>query len=131
MFLSVRVFDEVPSGSPKHELTLELPAPRVTAREIIRRRVTAEVEAYNKSPAEFFNGLVQPVDAERTLNGYRLAARRPLSAEAQCDKALEAFQRNGFFMLVGDHQVETLDEEISFGETTDVTFVRRLPLVGG
>jgi hypothetical protein len=34
--------------------------------------VNAEVEIYNNKMPEYFNGLVQPNDAEKTLNGLRL-----------------------------------------------------------
>ena len=45
--------------------------------------------------------------------------------------ALEAFERNGFFVIVGGRQVESLDEELALGADTDVRFVKLTPLVGG
>ena len=43
----------------------------------------------------------------------------------------QAFTRNGFFVLVGDRQVESLDEELELKVDTDVSFVKLVPLVGG
>ena len=56
---------------------------------------------------------------------------RELDADAQCRHAVEAFQSNGFFMLVDDRQVEDLDEEIGVTGQTCVSFVKLVPLVGG
>ncbi len=78
-----------------------------------------------------FNGLVQPTDAERTLNGYVLRVPRALDWRAQADAAVRAFGRNGFFVFVGDRQVEELDEELTLAEADVVSFVRLVPLAGG
>jgi len=44
---------------------------------------------------------------------------------------VEAFSRNGFVVLVGDRQVEGLDELLPLAEASTVAFVRLVPLVGG
>ena len=45
---------------------------------------------------------------------------------------MAAFARNGYFILVGDHQVEDLDEVVDLtGADQHVTFVKLTPLVGG
>ncbi|MFF8374896.1 hypothetical protein ACF07V_02015 [Streptomyces sp. NPDC015661] len=46
-------------------------------------------------------------------------------------RAVEAFGRNGFLVLVGDRQVEELDETVTVGPETEVVFLRLVPLVGG
>lgn len=38
------------------------------------------------------------------LNGYKLKARRKIDWEEQSKRALEAFEHNGFFVLVGNRQ---------------------------
>jgi hypothetical protein len=45
-------------------------------------------------------------------NGYRLKGKRKIDWEEQFAKALAAFERNGFFVLVGERQAESLDEEL-------------------
>jgi hypothetical protein len=107
-----------------------VPSP-VTLRELIRFRVREEVARYNANPAPRFNGLVQPVDAEASLNGYELTRPRRLDWEKQAATALEAFERNGFFVFVDDRQVDDLDEELTLADTEVVSFVRLVPLVGG
>ncbi len=76
-------------------------------------------------------GLVQPTDAETTLNGYRLKTARRLDWEKQADVAEAAFARNGFFILIDDHQVDDLDERVDLTGDVEVAFVKLVPLVGG
>jgi hypothetical protein len=74
---------------------------------------------------------VQPADAERTLNGFKVPRRRWIDPEKQFAKAIESFYRNGFMILVNDQQVEELEEEIEVSTDTTVTFLKLVPLVGG
>ncbi|XVQ08668.1 hypothetical protein ACQP1W_39875 [Spirillospora sp. CA-255316] len=103
----------------------------MTARELIRLRVREEVARHNARPVHRFNGLVRPDDAEADLNGYRLREPRRLDWERQADVAERAFLSNGFFMLVGDRQVEDLDEAVDLAGDPDLVFIRLVPLVGG
>jgi hypothetical protein len=80
---------------------------------------------------EVFSGLVQPTDTEATLNGYKLRENRKLDWEVQADAACAAFRRNGFVMLVANHQIEDLDEVIDLSGDLEVSFVKLVPLVGG
>ena len=132
MVAHVRFFDETASGVRSAAITLDMPAERTTARELIRRRVEHEVALHNaKRDQSVFQGLVQPTGAEQALNGWRLKKPRLLDPEAQVKIALEAFARNGFFVLFDDRQLESLDEEIVLTGDNDVAFVRLMPLVGG
>jgi hypothetical protein len=131
MSATVTCYDETTAGERTHSLTLEFLTARVTARELIRRRVYEEVQEYNLTTPECFRGLVQPTEAEKVLNGYRLRERRKIDWEEQYGRALDAFERNGFFMLVDNRQVESLDEEIELKVATEVSFIKLVPLVGG
>lgn len=123
--------DETTSGSRSEGRPLEVAEERLGARELIRRRVFEEVAEYNARTPAVFQGLVQPQDAERVLDGYALRTPRRIDPEQQTALALEAFTRNGFLLLVGDRQVTELDEEIELGSGTEVTFLKLVPLVGG
>lgn len=129
----LRIIDETPSGQPLHELTVELrlASERVTVRELIERRVRAEVERHNAAPSPYFQGLVQPTEAERELNGYRLRGAQRIDADAQVRLATESFARQGFLLLVDDDQVEDLADEVVLTPDTIVHFVKLVPLVGG
>lgn len=132
MEAALEIVDETPRGEVIHQVRLHLASERVTAREIITRRIRQEVEAWNAQDVEtLFHGLVQPTDAEAELNGYRMRKRRQLNADRQCAEALRAFERNGFFMLANGTQVEALDTEILVTPETRIAFVKLVPLVGG
>ena len=125
--------DETATGSVLHRLELKISQEMLTVRELIARRVHDEVAAYNAGQAGVFRGLIQPTDSERLLNGdtYRLRTAKRIDAEEQVYRALEAFQTNGFFLLVNDRQVESLDEEIWLGAGATASFLKLTPLVGG
>ena len=128
---TLTIHDETTSGGKTNTFTLDCLTERLTVRELIRARIYQEVQDYNQKQPEYFRGLVEPTDAERALNGYKLKANRRIDWEEQFKRALEAFERNGFFVLVGDKQAETLDQEFAVKVDTEVSFVRLMPLVGG
>lgn len=127
----VTFVDETTSGSRSGGWGLEIAEERLTVRELIRRRVFQEVAEYNARTPEVFQGLVQPQDAERVLNGYALRTSRRIDPEAQTELALKAFAGNGFLVLVGDRQVTGLDDEIELALGTEITFLKLVALVGG
>jgi len=129
---TLRVHDETNTGETTNELTLDFLTERITVRELIRSRVYQEVKDHNlKKNQGFFRGLVQPTDAERELNGYKLRKPRQLDWQKQFDVALKAFARNGFLILIDDRQAESLDEEIEIKPNTQVAFLKLVPLIGG
>ena len=110
---------------------LDVSAERITVRGLIRARVYREVRDHNLRQPELFRGLVQPTDAERTLNGFRVRPGRRIDPERQFERAIESFARNGFLVLVDGRQVDGLDEEIGVRPGTTVVFLKLVPLVGG
>lgn len=136
MSITLTIRDETTAGKVYHELPLEFPSERITVRELIRERVYQEVQDFNRKQHEqVFRGLVQPTDTERALNGphneYRLKQHRQIDWKEQLDQALDAFNHNGFFILIDDKQAETLDQEFIVGPGTQVSFVKLTLLVGG
>jgi hypothetical protein len=128
---SVVFVDETTAGERGEPWHLEIFEEALALREIIRRRVFQEVAEHNARGGPVFRGLVQPIGAERTLNGYRLATPRRVDAQEQFARALEAFGRNGFVVLVDDRQVDDLDAVLDLRQGTEVTFLKLVPLVGG
>lgn len=127
----VTILDKAASGEQFLTRQLEVTSERVTLRELIRQRIRKEVDEFNREQSDVFSGLIQPTDTERVLNGYRLKTRRQLSWEHQYEKALEAFEKNGFFVIVDGRQVEDVDEVIPLRESSEVHFLKLVPLVGG
>ena len=137
MLLTIR--DESATGNVTNELTLDVLTETITVRELIRSRVYQEVQDYNlrqrtagAAGGATFRGLVTPSDAERALNGaVKLRKPREIDWKDQFEKAQDAFERNGFFVLVDDKQAESLDESVTLRHDTTVSFVKLVPLVGG
>lgn len=134
MLNTLRIRDEVSFGlapADEYSFTLNFPTNFVTPREVIRERVFSEVEAFNNEMPEVFRGLIQPTGTERLLNGFKVRERKQIDPQEQYAKAVEAFEHNGFVMLVDDLQIETLDEQIEIEPGMEITFLKLVPLVGG
>jgi len=129
--MTITIKDETFAGKILQELNIEFETELVTIRDIITGRVTKEVEQYNNKLPVYFNGLIEPSDAEKTLNGYKLKPKALIDAERQVYIALNAFQNNGFFVLVDNIQSESLDQEIPLRKDLKISFIKLTPLVGG
>jgi hypothetical protein len=127
--LSVR--DETATGRIINEISISISNELTTVKDLIEARVISEVETYNNKLPEVYRGLVQPRDSEVALNGYKLKERKKVDAEKQVYTALDAFQQNGFFVLIDNKQAESLDEQLFLNNDTVVSFVKLTPLVGG
>lgn len=115
--MRVTVTDTTASGRETARVLLDdVPNP-VLLRDLIRHRVREEVARFNAHPGPQFSGLVQPVESERILNGCAPSRSRQLDWKRQAQIALDAFRRNGYFVFVGDRQVDDLDEELTLAET--------------
>lgn len=130
---TVRVRDEHrPGRQPSEELVLPDLPDRITLRELIRTRVREEVARANADGSRRHHRLlVAPVDAEETLNGYRVKEGRTIDWRRQADVAEEAFAKQGFFVFVDGRQVGSLDDEVELGVDSEIRFLRLTALVGG
>lgn len=131
MATTLVIKDETATGKVTNEVKLSFNSELVTVKEIIEARVHAEVELYNKRLPEYYNGLVQPVDAEKTLNGYKMSKSRKIDPHKQYFAALEAFAKNGYFVLIDNIQAESLEQMVVINAGTQISFVKLTPLVGG
>ena len=131
MSAMLQIRDESAVGKLLASFSFEVPDSKTTVREIIAARVRHEVETFNAGDTRTFRGLVMPEGAEQVLNGFELRKRRQIDCEEQVSRALEAFERNGFLIIVADRQVDDLNEVVELGDDTTVSFVKLVPLVGG
>ena len=128
----VDIIDGAITGSRDGTWHLEIFEERLPLREVIRRRVFQEVAEHHARPRAPFRGLVPPTDDERRLNGPPAGREhRRVDPEEQFVRAVAAFARNAFIVLVDDRQVDDLDAEIELQAGTEITFLRLVPLVGG
>ena len=143
------VYDERRPGAERElRHRLELPIERISARDLIRCRIEADVAIHNASERARLDGtiaadrdaangwLVTPGTVERALNGprgvYGPGSRLDLiESEPLVAVALAAFARNGFFMIFDGRQIVDPDEVLTVEPDSAVTFLRLVPLVGG
>lgn len=129
--ITVTIKDQSGAGKVADTITIEGIDSRITPRDLIRTRVREEVARYNATLADIFQGLVMPEGAQPAPGGFRMPARRGVDWEQQAGLAVDAFARNGFFVLVGDRQVTDLDEVLELTAESDIRFIRLVQLVGG
>ncbi len=129
--MNILICDELLNGTITNQFEISLESDSLTVRDLITKRVSIEIENYNKRLPQYFNGLIEPKEAERTLNGYKLKPKQLIDVEKQVYIALDAFQKNGFFVLVDDEQLEELEQQVVLKSTSKISFVKLTPLVGG
>jgi hypothetical protein len=129
--ITLTITDETAGGKVTNEVNISFENELSTVQEIIRARVFAEVEAYDTKLPEYYRGLIQPGETEQTLNGYKMKKRRRVDAEQQYLTALDAFQKNGFFLLIDNIQAESLEQMVLINQNTSISFIKLTPLVGG
>jgi hypothetical protein len=131
----LHVYDETPGSKRTLAGTVTLNSQRVKAREVVRRRVEEEVKEYNRWKEGLFQGLVQPENSKRVVNGemvhYELEEGRAIDLQRQLSVAMEAFDAHGFNLLFDDHEVGGPDEEVVLTGNNTATFVKVVPLIGG
>lgn len=127
---AIMIIDESLTGE-KSAWNLDFLDETVSLRELIRQRIYQEVTEYNAKKAGYSHRLVQPTQEERTLNASRLATLHKLDWQAQYEKAIEAFTRHGYLVLVNDRQIADLDTILTLHAGTEVTFLKLVPLIGG
>jgi hypothetical protein len=131
MAARLAIYDESTAGEKSVALMLDVPTGRVTVKELIEMRIKREVERHNSNQRPIFNGLVQPTETEEELNGYRFKQLKRVDWQKQFDAAIKAFKANRIIALIDDRQVEDLDREFEIDHTTEVNFLKLVPLVGG
>lgn len=127
----VLVRDETMTGREIESWMLPGLPDEITARELVRLRVREEVARFNASGGGAFRGLVRPSRSSSASAVSAGASSGRIDWEAQAEVACAAFAGNGFVMIVGERQVEDLDEVIDLRWTPSVAFIRLVPLVGG
>ena len=132
MTVMLNTLDQVPGIGTIEGPQLTFEAREVSAREVVRARVAAEVERYNNADdSPRLVGWVTPAEPERTLNGARRERRRPLDTERQIDVALEALRKRLVILLFNGVQVEDIDAPLMLTPVSEALFLRVVPLAGG
>ena len=122
------VSDTTAMGEILHEVKLSFVMKKISVRDIIVERIRYEVDKYNNHAQGYCYGLVQPSETEQKINQ---SLKRNVDFDKQVEVALKGFESNGFFILIGGKQVDNLSTLVNFTESSNVSFVKLTPLVGG
>jgi len=132
MTMMLKILDQTPGIGTVEGPELSFEVREVSAREIVRARVEAEVARHNN--AEVSPGFVRwatPAGPERALNGARGERRRPLDLERQVEVAFEALRRRRVILMFNGVQVEDIDAPLPMAPVSEARFLRLVPLAGG
>ena len=130
MSVMLKIVDKEIGAAEVAAPDLLVPLLTVSAREILRLRVEAEVERYNDTRGDSAL-LIEPHWRESALNPDRKARFRALEPEPQIAIAIEAVEKHRIIMLLDGRQVTDLDEKFVLTTTSEARFVRLVPLKGG
>ncbi len=121
--------DEAISGKVLNEIALKFETEYITVKELIAKRIEEEVHRYQNDIDSYTRqGLVLPTNLEKRLNKK---SKQSIDLEKQIYIAFDAFLKNGFFILIDNEQVSELEQKFLVDETSDITFIKLTPLVGG
>ncbi len=120
---------------------LRLASERITARELIRRRVRDEIRQLTEKSKKVFTDhertrsfliAFDPESPEARLNPFKRTAKpKRYDEDTEVGIACEAFEQNRFMLLFDDTQVDDLDKELIIKDDSEVVFLRLTPLIGG
>jgi hypothetical protein len=131
MSIMLKIVDKKLGAAEIAAPDLYIPFLTVTAREILRLRVEAEVNKYNET-AGASPLLIEPHRREAELNPDRKHRFfRVLELEPQVDMAIEAVEKGRIIMLIDGRQIGDLDEKFVLTGASEARFVRLVPLRGG
>lgn len=125
---TLTITDESATGTILQKLSIQFESEYITVSELIEARIKEEIRKYETEFQSYKHGLVIPTNLEQRLNKKSTPK---IDLEKQFYVALDAFKKNGFFILVDDEQVEDLNQKVHIDETSRVSFIKLTPLVGG
>ena len=117
----------LPTGQRLSHVRLALPAARVAVRELIAHKVRQEVEECLMHQR---SGLSGEYLAPEELLGV-LSRTTPGAVEDEIARAQQAFAARAYMIVVDNRRIWDLEAMLTLGPTTQVEFIKILPLVGG
>ena len=128
MSLLLTIHDETVGGK-KSQSTMDLASRQITVRDLIAERVRQRLAEEDSQGRQ----LVEPTALQKSLNAVpKNKASGEQAFAGRVANLCHAFEAGTLIVLVGENQLEDLDEELGFREGDDeVTFLKLVPLVGG
>ena len=117
----------LPTGQRLSHVRLALPAARVAVRELIAHKVRQEVEECLNHQRSALSG--ESLSPEELLGAVSIAM--PGTVGDEIVRAQQAFAARAYMIVVDNRRVWGLEDVLTLGPTTQVEFIKILPLVGG
>ena len=117
----------LPTGQRLSHVRLALPAARVAVRELIAHKVHQEVEECLNHQRLALSG--EYLSPEELLGAVSIAM--PGTVGDEIIRAQQAFAARAYMIVVDNRRVWGLEDVLTLGPTTQVEFIKILPLVGG
>ena len=139
--LNLIIKEEIFGNRKITNLPITLPSEKITLAELIQKKVATKVclinnEIDSKDFGSRFKSLKEQV-LNKEAHQKQIADNEQRKADAKIDpekagyEALDAFQKNAFFVIIDGKQREDLKEELHLSKHSEVQFIRLMPLVGG
>lgn len=106
----------------------ELPS-SMTVGELLEHRVRTELAAYNAQPGRVLIGLVQPADAIRHSDGFRVRRPRELDPTIATAAAREAVELGVLALVVDGERITDLDHRLDLGGIDEVLVLHERPVI--
>lgn len=134
--MTIAIRDESFPKKPVSEMIMELAGDKLTARDLIRERVQAELDRRFQNKSDIpHQPLVELTPKETLLNEHASKNTQkpapPSFLDRHIDRALKAFSKNEFLLFVDDTQIEQLEAKLELKTETVITFLHLTPLRGG
>ena len=131
--MQVLIKEETFAGKILDKITLEINQEILTVGELIAFKVEDAVARHNKQVETEQQGFIHENEAQLNskLHTHNFVNRQKVDKEQEVYKAWQAFKENQMLVMVDNHQVTDLEEEIVMNEYTDLSFIRLPHMVGG
>jgi len=117
----------LPTGQRLSHLRLALPAARLAVRELIAHKVQQEVEeCLTHQRSELSGEYLSPEELLRAV-----PSATPGTVGDEIARAQQAFAARVYMIVVDNRRVWELADVLTLDPTTQVEFIKILPLVGG
>lgn len=117
------------SGHPLGAASITGLPDRLTLGAVLRARIEGEVGRYNADPGPVYTGLVQPEDAVRYSDGFRMQAPRTLDPGRLVTAAFEAVAAGLVSFEVDGRPVTDLDHEVEPDAVDEIVVILHRPVV--
>ncbi|MHC4950866.1 MAG: hypothetical protein ACYTEU_07770 [Planctomycetota bacterium] len=130
--MQITIQDQQIGGPITHEMVIDFLTEEITLRDLIKSRVYQEAKDANVTKGNHPLPMLKLTEIEQTLNPLKKKKKgKAIDFQEQYDKAIDAFDKNRYFVLVDDFQPTKLDDKITLKPDTKVNFVRLVFLAGG